>query len=152
METQAKNSGQKKRWKKPCMTSNHLKKTMQHQEIEYIMSVCTEPSPQILTIGVPISHSPSLELTRTPRPTCPASVLTSLLSGCKYSESETNISTLNLNSSHYFKQVAEMQIASEEKIFHGGEKRLEIISALRLITMHQNTRMNWFKAYLPNSR
>ena len=45
-----------------------------------------------------------------------------------------------------------MQIASEEKIFHGGEKRLEIISALRLITMHQNTRMNWFKAYLPNSR
>ena len=46
METQSKKLlcvGKKKQRKKPCMTSNHLKKTMQHQEMEYIIRVSEEP-------------------------------------------------------------------------------------------------------------
>ena len=47
METQAGKKllcvGKKKQWKKPCMTSNHLKKTMQHQEMEFIIVIVVSP-------------------------------------------------------------------------------------------------------------
>lgn len=52
METQSKKLlcvGKKKQRKKPCMTSNHLKKTMQHQEMEYIIRVSEGPRAKVWT-------------------------------------------------------------------------------------------------------
>ena len=54
METQAGKKllcvEKKKQWKKPCMTSNHLKKTMQHQEMEFIIRDSEGPRVWVWTL------------------------------------------------------------------------------------------------------